>query len=59
MTDDESVGIFELSDEEIRMVRGGDNPGMGSYDGKGDTSCYVPFAKYCGWNDNGRAMCIF
>lgn len=47
----------ELHGEDIVEVVGGDNPGMGSYDGKGDKSVYLE-GWDCGWTDNGKVRCI-
>lgn len=45
-----------LTADELMRVAGGDNPGMGSYDGKGDQS----LPSHCEWLDyGGRVRCTY
>ena len=45
-----------LSDTEIACVGGGDNPGMGSYDGNGDNSAPNGEGYECHWVNYGGGM---
>lgn len=46
----------ELTKDEILLCAGGDNPGMGPYDGEGDQS----LPSNCEWIlPEGRVRCIF
>jgi hypothetical protein len=47
--------LRELTAEETLQCSGGDNPGMGPYDGNGDQS----LPGNCEWLDNGRVSCTF
>lgn len=51
--------LVQLSLEEMEIVSGGDNPGMGSYDGKGDVSVTYNATMQCSWTDYGaRVRCL-